>query len=114
MSTEFKELHSYPGAAFNPIGGDLLGEPDDYDQHVQMWADALFESNQVPCAKGGWDEGDEVEHRQGLRVCKECGVGVMVWSEYDVQMLNRHRAYHDKLYDTACKVVRLANERKGL
>ena len=112
MSTEFKARTSYPGAAFNPIGGDLLGEPEDREQHLELWADALFENNQVPSSMGGFYEGDDARHRQGLRVCKECGASVMVWCEYDEASLNRHRAYHDKLYEAVQLTAEIRYERE--
>lgn len=112
MSTQFKELYTYPGPAYDPLGGHLLGEPDDRDRHVEMWADALFEQLEVPCAKGGWESDDDLSYRQGLRTCKECGAAVMVWGRDDEESLNRHRAWHDKLYEAVCRVQGTNHERQ--
>ena len=113
MSTEFEELYSYPDTVYSPLGGACLGEPEDRDRHVEMWADALFEPMEVPSAKGGWERGDDVRHQQGLRVCKECGCPVMVWDEYDEDHLNRHRAWHDSLREAVQLVTEIRYEREN-
>lgn len=100
MSTEFKEFDEYP--APNPCLDETRNWPKevvDKDQHIQVWADFWFKEHYEPSAKGGWsnDEDDYVHRRLGLRVCRTCGATVMPYGADDVEELNLHRRWHDKI-----------------
>lgn len=89
-------------------GFDLHGDPfedtDEKERACVSWMEEHFGEYQSPSARGGFetlnDPPDYYNSRSddpGCRSCLMCGALVYGRSFYDVEQLNIHRAFHDRL-----------------
>lgn len=86
------------------LDGDPYQDTDADNRERKFWMEKYFGEYQSPSARGGFEELNDppgyYNNRPdgpGCRSCLTCSALVYGYDFYDVEYLNVHRAFHDKL-----------------